>query len=82
MTLIADHIVILPLLIPLSGGVLLLLMGGHPLLQARGALAVMSAALVSAAYLLYTVHQNGQPMALQIGSWAAPFGITLMADML
>ena len=82
MTLIADHIVILPVLIPLTGGVLLLLLGGNPRLQARGALAVMSLALVSAVYLLYTVHQNGQPMALQIGGWAAPFGITLIADML
>ena len=82
MTLIADHIVVMPVLIPLTGGVLLLLLKGHRSLQARGALVVMSAALVSAGYLLYSVHQNGLPMALQVGGWSAPFGITLMADML
>ena len=51
MTLITDHIVILPILIPLTGGVLLLLLGRHTSLQARGALAIMSAALVSAVNL-------------------------------
>ena len=80
MTLIIDHIIVLPLMIPLTGGVLLL--KGHRKVKAWGALAVMFSALVSAAYLLSMVHRSGQPMALQIGGWAAPFGITLIADML
>ncbi len=80
MTLLVDHIVVLPLMIPLTGGVLLL--GGRHALKSWAALVVMAAALISAAYLLAAVIRDGHPMALQIGGWAAPFGITLMADML
>lgn len=80
MTLLVEHIVALPLMIPLIGGVLLL--KGDRAYKAWGALVVMSAALACSGFLFGTVLQNGQPMALQIGGWAAPFGITLIADML
>ena len=80
MTLLVDHIVALPLMIPLTGGVLLL--KGDRAYKAWGALVVMSTALASSVFLFGMILQNGQPMALQIGGWAAPFGITLIADML
>ena len=82
MQLIVEHIVILPILIPLTGGVLCLLLKRHRSLQAQGALAIMVAALASACYLIYAVYQNGQPIVLHVGSWTAPFGITLVADLL
>jgi multicomponent Na+:H+ antiporter subunit D len=82
MQLIVDHIVILPILIPLTGGILGLLLRSKPDLRAQGSLAVMVAALISAAYLLHSVYQSGQPVVFQVGGWAAPFGITLVADLL
>ncbi len=82
MQLFAYHIVILPVLIPLTGGILILLLKEHRSLQAQGALVAMTAALACSGYLLYAVYQNGQPIVLQVGGWPAPFGITLVADML
>lgn len=42
----------------------------------------MTAALVSAAYLLAFVWRSGRPLVLEAGAWPAPFGITLVADLL
>jgi multicomponent Na+:H+ antiporter subunit D len=77
-----DHWVILPVLIPLAGGVGALLLKRHPRPQRLWALGAMTAALVSAADLLVFVWRSGQPLVLQIGAWGAPFGITLIADLL
>ena len=80
--MLTDHLVILPVLIPLIGGVIALLLKRHTRLQTQWALAVMTGALVSAAYLLVFVWRSGQPLVLHVGDWSAPFGITLVADLL
>ncbi len=80
--MLIDHLVILPVLIPLTGGVIALLLKRRARLQTQWALAVMTGALVSAAYLLVFVWRSGQPLVLHVGDWSAPFGITLIADLL
>ena len=80
--MLLDHLVILPVLIPLAGGAGALFLKRHPRPQRLWALGAMTAALVNAAYLLVFVWRTGQPLVLQIGAWAAPFGITLIADLL
>ena len=80
--MLLDHLVILPVLIPFAGGVVALLMKRHPRLQSFWALGCMTAALLSAAHILVFVWRSGQPLVLQIGAWRAPFGISLIADLL
>jgi multicomponent Na+:H+ antiporter subunit D len=80
--MLLNHLVILPVLIPFTGGTLALMLKRHPRLQTRWALLSMTAALVSAAYLLVFVWRSGRPLVLQVGGWSAPFGITLIADLL
>jgi multicomponent Na+:H+ antiporter subunit D len=77
-----DHAVILPVLIPFAGATVALLLKHYARLQTIWTLATMSAALVSTIYLISHVWHSGHPVVLQIGNWHAPFGITLIADML
>ncbi len=80
--MLLDHLVILPVLIPFVGGIGALLLKRHPRMQNLCALGAMTTALGSAAYLFVFVWRSGQPLVLQIGAWRAPFGITLIADLL
>jgi multicomponent Na+:H+ antiporter subunit D len=76
-----DHWLILPLLIPMLTAVLAL-MAFRSLRWQRGiSLAGSLALLLAALGLLWTVHEQGI-RALQVGNWPAPFGITLVADLL
>lgn len=70
-----------PLLLPLAGVPLTLALRKQPRLQAFLAVALMFTALGFSLALLYTVLASG-PLALQMGAWPAPFGITLTADLL
>ena len=56
----------------------------RPYRRAQGgwALAAMLASLAASGGLLWTVWQSGQPVVYQSGSWAAPFGISLVGDLL
>ena len=80
--MLIDHLVILPVITPLVGGLLALFFKRHPRLQSWLAMGVMTAGFASAAWLLLMVWLSGQPMVLQVGGWSAPFGITLVADLL
>ncbi|MBN2433484.1 MAG: Na+/H+ antiporter subunit D [Acidobacteria bacterium] len=72
---------VLPVIIPLLTAALSLAMARHRTLQ-RGLSLAGSAGLVAAAVtLLATVRHEGI-IAVEIGSWPAPFGIVLVADML
>lgn len=53
----------------------------HTKIQAAIAVAAISLYLVSAVGLFITVYQDGIQV-VQIGNWPAPFGITLVADLL
>ncbi len=77
-----DFVVSLPILIPLAGaGVALVLRDKRPY-QAVFVLLTMFASLLVSGWLLFTVWQGGDPFVYQSGGWAAPFGITLVGDLL
>jgi multicomponent Na+:H+ antiporter subunit D len=72
---------VLPILVPLTTTVVLLLAPARPTLQ-RG-IALAGSVLLLGAGLLVFQHVNAAGIqALQVSDWAAPFGITLVADLL
>ncbi|RRD44383.1 Na+/H+ antiporter subunit D [Buchananella hordeovulneris] len=73
-------IVPLPVLIPLLSAGLVLALSHLPRLQQVISVAALTASLVSAVTMLFAVGQG--PLVLDIGGWAAPVGITLVADRL
>ena len=77
-----NHIVILPLLVPLLAGILLILLRGSatPLRRNRSMLGVQALFAVSLTLLLKV--QDGQMLVYRLGDWPAPFGIVLVADRL
>jgi len=74
-------LIVLPILIPFVTGIILILAWSHRPIQrwlsTVGVIALLAAGLGLLAY----VWQNGI-QAIQIGNWPAPFGITLVADLL
>ncbi len=74
--------VILPVIIPLTGAVVAILLRDRRRLQRGWSLSAMVASLASSLWLLITVMENGRPLVYQSGGWPAPFGISLVADML
>ena len=76
-----NNLLVLPLIIPLAAAIFgLLTRHSH---QAQRVIGVLGAGglLASALALLSAVNAQGI-LALQIGNWPAPFGITLVADLL
>ena len=72
---------VLPILVPLMTAAILLLLPKRPLLQRWIALLGAVALLVSGAVVFQRVEGEGIQV-LQMGGWPAPFGITLVADLL
>lgn len=72
---------VLPILVPLGTAVVLMLAPRRPPLQRWVALAGSVALLVAGIALFRQVETAGIQV-LQIGAWPAPFGITLVADLL
>ncbi len=70
----------LPVLIPLVSAGLALVVGRRPRLQQSVALVAMLAA--TAVGLVLAFGANAGPIVVDVGSWAAPIGITLVADRL
>lgn len=77
-----DYLAILPVLIPLSGLPVAILLRRRQRLQAGWALGTLLTALVASLFLLYEVNQTGRPVVFQSGNWPAPFGITIVGDWL
>ncbi len=73
-------LVLPPLLIPLAGIILTLVVRRNRRLRAGLALAVMLSALGFSLALAAQVFGTGQTLALQSGLWPVPAGITLIAD--
>jgi multicomponent Na+:H+ antiporter subunit D len=71
----------LPIMLPLVGAALSILLGRSRRLQRTIAVSVLAAVLVMAVTLLIEVDRDG-PVSTQAGGWAAPVGITLVADRL
>ncbi|MEM7332021.1 MAG: proton-conducting transporter membrane subunit [Chloroflexota bacterium] len=78
-----NEILLLPILIPLTGALLLLLMPNH--LRGWFATGTMAVSLASSGWLLSTVDATGSALVLHSGGWffdGSPFGITLVGDWL
>ena len=71
----------LPVILPLLGAGLTLMVSRRPDLQRAVSLVVLGAVVVVAAALLYQSDVNG-PQVLWIGAWEEPLGISLVADRL
>ncbi|MET0303964.1 MAG: proton-conducting transporter membrane subunit, partial [Microbacteriaceae bacterium] len=68
-------------LLPLLGAALALILGKSPRAQRLVTVAVLAAVVVVSAVLLYVVDTNGA-LVMEVGGWAAPFGIALVVDRL
>lgn len=69
-----------PVLLPLAGAGLALIVGRKPSAQRFIACAVLVATTVVSAFLV--VGAGSGPIVLDVGSWSAPIGVTLVADRL
>lgn len=76
------HLVFLPVVIPLAGAAVALLLRKRRRMQASWALGTMLTSSAASMWLLWTVWQGGEPLVFQSGNWAAPFGISLVGDLL
>lgn len=74
-------VLILPLLIPLFAAVVLLGGASSVRFQHIGTILFSVLLLAASSWLVWEVDQAGV-LAVQIGNWAAPFGITIVADRL
>jgi multicomponent Na+:H+ antiporter subunit D len=80
--MVQNHLALLPILMPLAGAMIALLLRRRRGLQAGFALAAMLLALASSLMLLAAVWRSGQPVVFQSGGWPVPFGISLVGDLL
>jgi multicomponent Na+:H+ antiporter subunit D len=70
----------IPVLLPLLGAGLALVVGRRPRLQQLIALTVLAA--TTAVSVVLALAADRGPVVLDVGSWAAPIGVTLVADRL
>lgn len=75
-----NNFVLLPVLIPMIAGTILILFRNYPKAQRIASVFVIFILLLSSIQLLYTVYQGGI-LTIELGSWAAPFGIVLVGDL-
>jgi multicomponent Na+:H+ antiporter subunit D len=71
----------LPVILPLLGAGLTLMLSRHPVLQRAVSTSVLAAVVAIAATLLYQTDRHG-PQVLWLGAWQEPLGISLVADRL
>lgn len=71
----------LVVILPLLGAASALILSRRPRAQRIAALVALTAVLVVGCLLLAAVHSDG-PIAMEVGGWAAPFGIVLVVDQL
>ncbi|HEX5597704.1 MAG TPA: Na+/H+ antiporter subunit D [Micromonosporaceae bacterium] len=75
------YLVPLPVVIPLVGAALTLVLARRPGAQRTVSVAALTATLAVAVTLLLAAHRDG-PLVVAIGGWRAPVGIVLVADRL
>jgi multicomponent Na+:H+ antiporter subunit D len=71
----------LPVLLPLLGAAVTLLVGHHPRTQRTVSLVVLTAVVVVSIALLLQADAGG-PTAISVGGWPVPLGIVLVVDRL
>ncbi len=77
-----SHLILAPLLLPLTAGILILLGGRGGLRFERAAGVTATLALLPVSLLLLATAAEGLVIAYDVGDWPAPFGITLVLDRL
>lgn len=77
-----NHLIIVPVLLPLLTGILLILLTGRRLALIRTVSLLSSAALVFVCAELLVSSMSGQIEVYALGNWAPPFGIVLVLDRL
>ena len=78
----ADHLAMLPIVLPLAAGAITLLMDER-LLGARAAVSLAATVLLVAVGVTLIGMVNGSSVIVyRVGDWAAPFGIVLVVDRL
>jgi multicomponent Na+:H+ antiporter subunit D len=77
-----NHLILLPILIPLVGAAVALLLRPQKNLVGGWSFGTMLTSLLAASLLLWQVWQSGTPLVFASGGWQAPFGIVLVADLL
>lgn len=78
--MLSQHLVILPLLIPMFTALLQLLPWGENPQRFRRALGMLSCALLIVTSVALINASSAAPLVYALGSWQAPFGIVLVAD--
>ena len=76
-----DWLVVLPVILCLAGAAVLVMLRQLPRWQFPLALAVLAAVALGEAALMARIVAEG-PVAMTMGGWAPPFGISFAADML
>jgi multicomponent Na+:H+ antiporter subunit D len=76
-----NNLLALPVLLPLLGAALTLVVGRRPQLQRTASIAVLSVTVVVAAILVFWTARVGV-VVLWVGDWPRPLGIALVADRL
>lgn len=79
-TLIADWVIVLPIVLALMGAAALLLVRRSGLASVLGAMLVIGAIIACEISLLLRVAAEG-PLAMTMGKWLPPFGISLTVDL-
>jgi len=77
-----NHLVLLPILLPLTGAAVGLLLRNRERLQAGWSLVIMLGSLAASGWLLARIWSGGGPVVFDSGGWPAPFGISLVGDLL
>ncbi|TDC43276.1 Na+/H+ antiporter subunit D [Micromonospora sp. KC213] len=75
------RLVPLPVVVPLLGAALTLLLGGWPQVQRTVSVVALTTNLAVSAVLLVEAYRHG-PVVVQVGGWPTPVGIVLVADQL
>ncbi|MFC7785626.1 MULTISPECIES: Na+/H+ antiporter subunit D [unclassified Rossellomorea] len=75
------NLLILPILIPLFTAIILMFISKYVKLQ-RGISSLSTLATIAASLVLINTIYNDGIQTINLGSWVAPFGITLVSDML
>lgn len=81
-----EHVVLLPVLIPLVGAMVALIFYRKPRVQGWWALGTMATAVAASFYLLFQINQTGQMVTFVLGGWedstVGIVGISFVADWL
>lgn len=80
--MLSQHLIILPIVIPLFAALLQLLPWGDEPQRARRIIGLTSCVVLIVVATMLLISTLAQPTVYALGSWQAPFGIVLVADRL